>query len=227
MRLHSQLTELRDSPRLCGALCPGPPQLKSAAPERLKPAAGLKAQLAWPRPHITVGHPGLQRSSLLLPNTSCQSTAEAGLKLNIWIEWEGESSPSKGYFTQAIGREPAHSTGMLGPMALESQGIAVQSAGRYACKPGRVQSTLPPASFVSFRPLNNLGKPQGGVALPSCLQKLSTCQQEKMTFSSLHTKEGLETRLCLRPSAGRLYLFLSDQGCLLSKDNVQCKHTVL
>lgn len=162
---HSQLIELRDRPRLCGALCPGPPQLKSAAaaPECLKPAAGLKAQLAWPRPHITVGHPGLQRSSLLLPNTSCQSTAEAGLKLNIWIEWEGESSPSKGYFTQAIGREPAHSTGMLGPTALESHGIAVQSAGQYACKPGRRSSpakcialfSLPPSSH--FAPLTILG----------------------------------------------------------------------
>lgn len=92
--------------------------MKSAAPECLKAAAGLQAQRAWPRPHITVGHPGLQRraprSSLLLPNTSCQSTAEAGLKLNIWIEWEGASSPSEGYFTQAVGREPACSTGMLG-----------------------------------------------------------------------------------------------------------------
>ena len=175
MRLHSQLTELHDSPRLCGALGPGPPQLKSAAPECLKPAAGLKAQLAWPRPHITVGHPGLQRSSLLLPNTSCQSTAEAGLKLNIWIEWEGESSPSKGYFTQAIGREPAHSTGMLGPTALESNGIAVQSAGRYACKPGKrsspakciALSSLPSSSH--FAPFNNLWKLQSGVSLPSCM----------------------------------------------------------
>jgi hypothetical protein len=81
-------------------------------PKCLKPAVGLKTQYAWPRPHITVGHPGLQRkapqSSLLLPSTSCQSTAEAGLKLNIWIECEGECSPSKGYFTQAIRRGPTH-----------------------------------------------------------------------------------------------------------------------
>lgn len=163
MRLPSQLTELHNRPEPCRALGPGPPQLKSAAAECLKPAAGLKARLAWPRPHITVGHPGLQRSSLLLPNTSCQSTAEAGWKLNIWIEWEGESSPSKGYFTQAIGREPTHSTGMLGPMALESHGIAVQSAGRYACKPGRRDSPakcIPLSSLLPsshFAPLTTSG----------------------------------------------------------------------
>ena len=43
------------------------------------------------------------------------------MKLNIWIEWEGESSLSEGYFTQAVGREPAPSPGILGPGAREQE----------------------------------------------------------------------------------------------------------
>lgn len=79
------------------------------SPECLKHAAGLKVQHAWPRPHITVGHPGLQRKdsqSCLLPTTSCQNAAEAALKLNIWIEWDRECGLSERCFTKAIRRGP-------------------------------------------------------------------------------------------------------------------------
>ena len=90
------------------------------------------------------------------PNTSCQSPAEAGSKLNIWIEWEGESSASEGYFTQAMRREAARSTGMLAPTALESNGIAVRPAGWQKGQAGvcpELPSLPPPSPFVPFTSL--------------------------------------------------------------------------
>lgn len=105
------------------------------------------------------------------PNTSCQSPAEAGSKLNIWIEWEGEASPSEGYFTQAIRRGPAHSTGMLGPTALEGHGIAVHSAGRSGLTCPQHFPACPPLLISSLNKPVNL---PGGMVPLLCLQKLNT-----------------------------------------------------
>lgn len=147
------------------------------------------------------------------------------MKLNIWIEWEGASSPSEGYFTQAVGSEPAHGSGMLGHgpgkqaagMLLSSQldhrpanlaeGAALPSARR-----------SPPASLISSLPLNDHPR--------FCTHKLSTSRNGNGLGPGLHTKEGLQSR----SDSGLLRAgptpFLRCGGLLLN-DNIQHEHTVL
>lgn len=159
---------------------PGPqaPSDEVSSPQCLKTAAGLKAQRAWPRPHITVGHPELQRrappSSLLPANTSCQSTAEAGLRLNIWIEGEGVSSHSEGYLTQARGGGGGgyqFTAQASWPLGVESKSrTAVQSAGPYAWELAEerpaVCTALPSLAPLSLLPLSSLENLQGGWLTP-------------------------------------------------------------
>lgn len=112
------------------------------SPECLKHAAGLKVQHAWPRPHITVGHPGLQRKdsqNCLLPTTSCQNAAEAALKLNIWIEWDSECGLSERCFTKAIRRGPAqHSHAVPSQHQIAMASLCNQQ--NYVCKSHRLSS---------------------------------------------------------------------------------------
>ena len=101
---------LATKPPACGHLGPGPPQLKSAAPRASQTCHRPQSSTRLARaPHHcrTCGASKECPSELPPPpNMPCQSPAEANSKLNIWIEWEGESSPSKGCFTQAFRRRP-------------------------------------------------------------------------------------------------------------------------
>lgn len=52
----------------------------------------LKGQHAWPRPHITVGHPGLQRKApqrSLLPTTSLPKRSWGSLEAK-YLDWMGQ-----------------------------------------------------------------------------------------------------------------------------------------
>ena len=165
---------LATKPPSCGHLGPGPPQLKSAAPRASqtcrRPQSSTRLAQAPHHCRTCGASKECPSEPPPPPNTPCQSPAEANSKLNIWIEWEGESSSSEGCFTQAIRRGPAQSTSMLGPAALESHEIAVRSAGRrssLAC-PRAPQ----PASLIPFQPLNCPVKLQGGRPLRLCVQNL-------------------------------------------------------
>lgn len=146
------------------------------------------------------------------------------MKLNIWIEWEGASSPSEGYFTQAIGREPARSTGMLG------HGPGKQAAGMLNSqldhRPANLAegAALPcaqhsqPASLVSSLPLNDH---------PClCRHKSSSSQSGNGLGPGLHTKGGLRADSdsgLLRAGSTHFLRY----GGLPLNDNIQHKHTVL
>ena len=178
---------LATKPPSCRHLGPGPPQLKSAAPRASQTCRWPQSptRLAQAPHHCRTCRASKECPSELPPppNMPCQSPAEANSKLNIWIEWEGESSPSEGCFTQAIRRGPAQSTSMLGPAALESYEIAVRSAGRssLAC-PWAPQ----PASLIPFQPQNCPVRLQGRRPLQLCVLNLSPPPQKGKRPSPVH-----------------------------------------